>query len=149
MPLGNSDTRSDSGAALVEMALVMPLLLLMVLGVGDFGRVLYRAITLSHAARAGAAYGAQGGGHAGDAAGIRQAAEEEAQDIAPITVTSQRICECTGGAAVSCMMASCGSYGAPRAFVEVTATQTFATLVPFPGIPSTVPLSRTAKVRVQ
>ena len=63
MPLGNSDTCSDSGAALVEMAVVMPLLLLMVLGVGDFGRVHYRAITLSHAARAGAAYGAQGSGH--------------------------------------------------------------------------------------
>ena len=141
--------RSDSGAALTELAVVMPLLLLMVLGVGDFGRVLYSAITLSHAARAGAAYGAQSIGHTGDAAGIQQAAEEEAQNIAPITVTSQRICECPGGAAVSCTTASCGSYGAPLAFVEVTTAQTFQTLVAFPGVPDTVPLTRTAKVRVQ
>lgn len=144
-----SHRRSDCGAALVEMAVITPFFLLMCLGVADFGRVLYRAITLSHAARAGAAYGAQSNGHTGDAAGIRQAAEAEAQNIAPITVTSQRVCECTGGAPVSCTTVSCGGYGAPRAFVEVTATQTFTTLVPFPGIPNTVPLSRITKVRVQ
>ena len=141
--------RSNTGAAMAEMAVVMPLLVLMAIGVGDFGRVLYTAITLSHAARAGAAYGSQGPGHAGDTAGIRQAAEDEAQEIAPITVTSQRVCECTGGATVSCTTISCGSYGAPRAFVEVTTTRPFATLVTYPGIPSTVPLSRTAKVRLQ
>ncbi len=146
----SEDARStDSGAALVEMAMIMPLLLLMALGVGDFGRIMYTAITLAHAARAGAAYGAQSNSHAGDVPGIVLAAEEEAQDIAPIAVTSERVCECTGGAAVSCTLASCGGYGAPRAFVEVTVTRTFSTLVPFPGVPSSVPLSRTAKVRLQ
>ena len=144
------DPRStDSGAALVEMTMVMPLLLLMALGVGDFGRIMYAAITLSHAARAGAAYGAQSNGYAGDVPGILQAAQDEAQNIAPITVTSQRVCECPGGAAVSCALASCAGYGAPRAFVEVTVSRTFSTLVPFPGVPSSVPLSRTAKVRLQ
>ncbi len=142
-------TRSDSGAALVEMAVISPLLLVMVLGVGDFGRVLYTAITLSHAARAGAAYGAQSTGYTGDTGGIQLAAEEEAQNIAPIGVTSQRVCECTGGAPVSCTISSCGSYGAPRAFVEVTTTRTFQTVSPYPGLPDTVALSRTAKVRVQ
>ncbi len=93
----HADDRTDTGAAVAEMAVVMPFLILMALGVGDFGRVVYTAITLSHAARAGAAYGSQGPGHAGDTAGIRQAAEDEAQEIAPITVTSQRVCECTGG----------------------------------------------------
>ena len=99
--------------------------------------------------RAGAAYGAQSNGYTGDTGGIQQAAEEETQNIAPIAVTSQRICECTGGTPVSCKAASCGTYGVPRAFVEVTTTRTFQTLVPFPGIPGTVALSRTAKVRVQ
>ena len=140
---------TDSGAALVEMAVVMPLLLVMALGAGDFGRLMYTAITLSHAARAGAAYGAQGNGHAGDGPGIVQAAEDEAQDIVPIVVAAQRVCECTGGAVVSCTTASCGGYGAPRAFVEVTVTRTFSTVVPFPGVPSSVPLSRTARVRLQ
>ena len=149
MPRSRDGRPTDTGAAVVEMAVILPLLLLMALGVGDFGRVMYTGITLSHAARAGAAFGAQSTGHAGDVAGIRQAADEEAQNIAPIVVTSQRVCECTGGAAVSCTLASCGGYGALRAFVEVTTTRTFSTLVPFPGIPSSVPLSRTAKLRLQ
>ena len=152
MPLtarGRGGPRSDAGTSLIEMAVVLPLLVLMVLGVADFGRMLYHAITLSHAARAGAAYGAQGNGFAGSVAGIQQAAEAEAQNISPIVVTSERLCECTGGASVSCTTSSCGGYGAPRAFVEVTATQTFTTLVAYPGIPDTVPLSRTAKVRLQ
>ena len=142
-------TRSDSGTSLVEMAIVLPLLALMVLGVADFGRILYHAITLSHAARAGAAYGAQGNGFAGSVAGIQEAAEAEAQNISPIVVTSERLCECTGGASVSCTTSTCGGYGPPRAFVEVTATQTFTTFVAYPGIPDSVPLSRTAKVRLQ
>ena len=143
------DQRSESGAAIVEMAVITPLLLVLALGVGDFGRVLYTAITLSHAARAGAAYGAQSTGYTGDTEGIQQAADGEAQEIAPISVTSQRVCECTGGASVSCMVPNCGGYGPPRVFVEVTTTRTFQTLVPFPGVPATVALSRTAKVRVQ
>jgi hypothetical protein len=44
-------------------------------------RALYWAITLSHAARAGAQYGAQSSGKAGDSAGIQQAALQEAQNI--------------------------------------------------------------------
>ncbi len=143
------DARSDSGAAMVEMAVITPLLVVMTLGVGDFGRVLYTAITLSHAARAGAAYGAQGNGYAGDAAGIQQSAEQDAQNITPIIVTSQRVCECTGGATVSCTTSSCGSYGAPKAFVEVTAARTFQTLVAYPFLPNTVALSRTARIRLQ
>lgn len=86
--------RSVSGAAIVELAVVAPLLLLMVLGVADFGRVLYTSIILSHAARAGAQYGAQTNGTTGDSAGIREAAIQEAQDIGPIDVTSQQVCEC-------------------------------------------------------
>lgn len=144
-----SQWRSQTGAAVIEMAVITPLLLLMVLGVADFGRVLYRAITLSHAARAGAAYGAQSNWFTVDAAGIQQAAEEDAQNIGAITVTSQPVCECTGGTPVSCTGGSCAGYGVPRVFVQVTTTQTFQTVVPYPGIPNTVSLTRTAKVRVQ
>ena len=112
--------RSDHGGALIEMALMTPLLLLLVLGVGDFGRIMFHGITLTNAARAGAAFGSQGLGNLADTAGIRLAAEQEAQNIGPITVTSQRICECTSGTAVSCTVANCSGYGAPMAFVEVT-----------------------------
>lgn len=44
----------DRGAAAVEFALVMPLLLLVVFGLIDFGRMLNAQITLTEAAREGA-----------------------------------------------------------------------------------------------
>lgn len=148
--------RSVSGSAIVEMALVTPLLLLLVLGAGDYCRMFYWGITLSHAARAGAQYGAQSNGTTGDIAGIRNAALAEAQDIGTITVTSQRVCQCLNGTAMSCATGpctcangTCPGYGAPQVAVRVTATATFRTVAPFPGIPNTVPMSRTAEMRVQ
>lgn len=133
------------------MALISPLLLLLVLGVGDFGRIMYHGITLGNAARAGAAYGAQSSTqYLGESAGIRLAAEEEAQNIGPITVTSQRVCECTGGAVVACTTISCPGYGAPMAFVQVTTNTTFTPISSsFPGIPGATTLTRVAKVRAQ
>lgn len=46
--------RRDKGAAAVEMALVLPLLLLLVFGIIDFGRMLNAQITVTEAAREGA-----------------------------------------------------------------------------------------------
>ena len=44
---------SDRGAAAVEFALVLPLLLLLVFGIVDFGRVYHEQVTLTHGAREG------------------------------------------------------------------------------------------------
>jgi Flp pilus assembly protein TadG len=50
----------DSGAAAVEMAIVLPLLLLLTFGIIDFGRMLNAQVTLSAAAREGARWAALG-----------------------------------------------------------------------------------------
>jgi hypothetical protein len=50
----------DGGAAAVEMAIVLPLLLLLVFGIIDFGRMLNAQLTLSAAAREGARWAALG-----------------------------------------------------------------------------------------
>ncbi len=47
-------SRSTSAAALVEFAIVLPILLLLVFGVVDFGRALYTANNLTSAVREGA-----------------------------------------------------------------------------------------------
>jgi Flp pilus assembly protein TadG len=147
---GTSRTPRQSGAASVELALLMPLLVLMFLGVADFGRAFYWVITLAHAARAGAQFGAQGTTNAANATGIRQAALDEAQNIGSIDVSSARICECDDGTVVDCATTpSCGSYGVPRVFVRVTTSTEFRTVVPYPGVPDTVSLSRTAILRLQ
>lgn len=45
---------NPKGQTLVEMAILLPLLLLLVMGIFEFGRAMYIKNTLTHAARAGA-----------------------------------------------------------------------------------------------
>ncbi len=45
--------RNDRGAVAVEMALLLPVLILMLLGIMEFGRAYNAQITLTHAAREG------------------------------------------------------------------------------------------------
>jgi len=141
--------RADDGIATIELGLLLPVFVFLVLGVSVFGRVLFAAVTLSHAARAGAAYGGQMSATVGDVAGIRTAAQAEATDITPITVSSRFYCTCETGTATNCVTGTCGAYGPPLLFVEVTANKAVSLSTPFPGIPNSVSLSRTATLRVQ
>ena len=146
--------RGQSGASLVELALLSPLLVVLLLGAGDFGRVLYWSITLAQSARAGAQYGAQNTAAAANTAGIQQAALQDAENITnlggSINVVSSYFCQCPGSTtAVSCTQDCTGSYGAPKLFVSVTTSTTFNTLITYPGIPHTVNLSNTAILRLQ
>jgi len=67
----------ERGQSLVEMALVLPLLLLLVLGIIDFGRAFNNYIIITNAAREGARYAARFPLHD---VGIRQAAILEAEE---------------------------------------------------------------------
>lgn len=71
----------DSGAAAVEFALVMPLLLLLLLGIIDFGRAWNMQIALTQAAREGVRVAALGGT---DAIARTEAA---AFPVTPVAVT--------------------------------------------------------------
>ncbi|MGM8212317.1 TadE/TadG family type IV pilus assembly protein [Virgibacillus sp. W0430] len=46
--------RSQKGQAIVETALILPILLLLLFGITDFGRVFHASLTLDHAGREGA-----------------------------------------------------------------------------------------------
>ena len=48
--------KAPPAQALVEVAIVLPMLLLLILGVMDFGRIFYAKIVLTNAAREGANY---------------------------------------------------------------------------------------------
>jgi len=65
-PRGNLEHKRhfDRGAAAVEMALVMPLLILMIMGIIDFGRIFNGEIQISQGAREGARIAALADGSA-------------------------------------------------------------------------------------
>jgi Flp pilus assembly protein TadG len=52
-----SGRRRSSGQSMVEFALILPLFLLLVFGVLDFGRAVYADSTITNAAREGARFG--------------------------------------------------------------------------------------------
>ena len=162
-------TRLQSGQALIELAFVLPLLLVLGLGVIEVGRYAYIAILVGNAARAGAAYGAQSNAQSVDTVGIQNAAyydfagatsgstANNGQTVSTLTVTSVVACGCDSAGSIT--SASCDSTTNPTAgtctgtanwvvFVSVTASGTFNSLFSYPGIPASMTISRTATIPV-
>jgi Flp pilus assembly protein TadG len=147
-----------SGSVIIEFALLFPVMMLMALGTADVGRVFYAGIAVANAARAGVQFGALDPGNAGNFTGMQQAALNDAanQGLTGITAVATNFCGCAGSSStVACGGAAFGTCSvggtttAPNGYVRVTVTYTYNTLVNYPGIPSTIGLSRTATMRVQ
>jgi hypothetical protein len=139
---------SIGGAAAVELAVILPVLVLLSLGVAEFGRLHFTAIAVANAAKAGAQFGAQSTVTSSDTAAINQAARNEAADISPIMTSSSHFCRCPDGSTPSCSD-TCVGYGVPEVFVQVSATKSVAFLMSYPGLPSRITVTRRATFRVQ
>ena len=150
MRQGGRRREPGRGQAIVEMAIVLPLLLLLFVGIIDFGRIYYTTMTVAHAARAGAQYGAQNNGTSTDINGMQQAGLDAAGDVPGVTVTARQYCQCASGQVVDCILDTdtCAE-GVPQLFVEVTADKVYTTMLSYPGIPSTNDVTRRVTLRVQ
>jgi Flp pilus assembly protein TadG len=84
----------DGGAALIELAVVMPLFLLMTFGAFELGRAAHYAVEVENAARAGASYGGENMGNAAATSTVIQAAKNDAPDLPGLTVTPGAGCVC-------------------------------------------------------
>lgn len=73
--------RDEEGQALIELALVSPLLFLILLGAVEFATVTYDSIEVSNAARAGVQYAAMNGGNTGDTTGITNAIQNDSYNL--------------------------------------------------------------------
>ena len=161
---------AQSGQALIELAFVVPLLLILLLGVIEVGRYAYIAILVGNAAHAGASYGAQSKQQSNDTTGIQNAAyfdfaggntsSSTNNSLAPgtLTITSSTSCGCDSGgattAAPSCDITvysnagTCAGTSRWVVVVNVTANGTFTALFNYPGIPSSLVISRSASLPV-
>lgn len=157
IPLARGILRRQSGQALLEVAVLTPLLLLMLLGVVEMGRYAYISILVGNAARAGAAYGAQSLPQSVDTAGIQTAADNDFQNngqiVSALTVASAASCGCDNSGTIApaaCVGPGAGSCvsGHWVVMVSVTASGTFSALFSYPGIPASIALSRTCTIRV-
>jgi Flp pilus assembly protein TadG len=122
------------GQALVEFALLLPVLVLILALAADFGRAFTAYIDISGAAREGAAYGMQSSTTAADSAGMSAAALADAPSI--------------WGKAPSVETSSGADDGMGYAYAEVTVNYTFEPLLAIPPLNRTFDMTRTVRMRV-
>jgi Flp pilus assembly protein TadG len=107
--------RNERGAAAVELALILPFLLLLICGTIDFGRAYNAKVTLTHAAREGVRTWAL----TKDATATTERTKEAAVGLDPVGVTT-----------TAC------DYGKPT---TVTATYSFSYITPLAGLLNLIP----------
>jgi Flp pilus assembly protein TadG len=127
----------ERGTALVEFALVLPLLLVLVMGIIDFGRAFQTVVTLTNAAREGARLGATGA---------------SASDIQSRVVSTAGVPISAGNVTVT------NAQGTTGQSVTVRVNYTFQLITPLgplvrmlggSSINNTIPLSATADMRLE
>jgi Flp pilus assembly protein TadG len=87
----------STGQGLVEFALLLPVLVLILIGVFDLGRAFHALITINNAGREAARFGTL---HRADTDGMRDAAQQEAQNSGIIIVRANIVLTCPDTATV-------------------------------------------------
>jgi Flp pilus assembly protein TadG len=145
---------SDGGTSLIEMALLLPILFLLLMGTVDFGRAYYLEIEVSRAAHTGALYGSQ---NPTDLAGMQSAATLDAADVSGLAVTSAYGYECSDGTQRGASCSSTGCATTPVAptscgfnavyYIQVNTSVSYSATFPYPGIPTPIVLRGQATMR--
>jgi Flp pilus assembly protein TadG len=133
---------NQKGQAMIELCLLLPLILLLLIGIIEMGRLAYYYIEVSDAARAGAQYASQSLADAANIPNITQAVQNDAQDIGSITLSPPpaQTCGCPGATAGPCPAAGCAY---PLVYVKVTTTYPLGPLFQYPGISTLFPVTIT------
>ena len=134
------------GASFVELALVLPLFLVMLIPVVDLGRGFYAAIEVASAAHAGAMYGVE---NPSDTSGMVQAAKAGASNLTNVDASAAYGCECSDGSSpiASCTSTPSCTYNYVT-YVDVTVTSPYRTVFGYPGLPSSMNITREVRLRV-
>ena len=125
MTRSHSLARDNRGNAAVEFALLMPILLLLLSGLIDFGRAFFTSMELENAARAGAQYGFING--ADDLSQIEATVRGASSvDDADLSVATTSFCGCPDGTVQPCAGGDCGCHSS----TEITSGARFCQRTP-------------------
>ena len=148
----HSSLIGDTGQGLIELALTLPLLMLILLGAAEFARFAWAAIETANAARAGVQYGAQNQIFASDNAGMQTAALNDGVNLSGLTATPSHSCACASAPSTSVVCTgasgSCGA-GLILEYVQVNTTSTIKPLFHWPGLPTTFTANGSAVMEVE
>ena len=142
---------SGKGQSAVELAIVLPVLLLLLVVIADFARVFFVSIAVNNAARAGAQYGSQKPQTAADSAGMVAAASADAANISNWNTPTASQCTCVGAIpqTVPLCAASYCTHAPTATYVTVNTSATYNTILNYPGISSSYTLTGQAIMQVQ
>lgn len=140
-----------AGIAAVEFALVAPMLILLVVGLYDFCSYINTAMKLENTAVSAAQFVLQGG----DPDDIEELVIMESSlgltedNRDSVSVSSDYVCACHDGEVVDCSAGLCADTGDyVHRYFEVTMSVDYETALPYPGMPSSLPLYGFATLRV-
>ena len=130
---------NQSGQSLVELALLMPVVMLLLLGTVDLSRALYAYITVIGAATAGAQYASSSIYASTDITGITEAVTREASSLSPAPTAS-----------VSAPQEDGVDDGMGEEYKKITVQVRYDSrlLFPWPMIPRLVPVQGSSTMRV-
>jgi Flp pilus assembly protein TadG len=128
--------RSCRGQSLVELALIAPVLIILALGIIDYGRVYFAYVSVTNGARTGADYASTDATAAADLSGIEAAALAETSNLLDQSPTNPDVVVATGTDAQG------------YSYADVTFSYTFETIFPWPGLPDSFNVERTVRTRV-
>jgi Flp pilus assembly protein TadG len=140
------------GQSLVELALTLPLLILIMAGVLDLGRVFFAYITITNAAREGARYGADHPRNPDDLPLPSGNGIGDIQDKVIAEATGSGINISAGNITITCKHlgspVTCGTGTAPGDLITVNVTYTFnlVTVLVLTGTPVTLKSSATMTI---
>jgi hypothetical protein len=137
-----------SGGVAAEFALIAPIIILLATGIADFGMLASNSTALTAAVRIGAEYARF---HPTDTVGIQDSMQGSMSFTPTLIFPSSfpQSCECDNRTSIACSE-SCATTGRPgpnRVFITISASQEFAPLVPWPGVPNL--LTATTQIRLQ
>jgi Flp pilus assembly protein TadG len=153
-------SNSESGQGTLELALSLPLFVLLILGTAEIANLAWASVQVNNAARAGAAYASLSRANAANTTDIGLAAQNEAPNYItkPSTqVTSTQVCYCvssgTPGAADSgctkTTLSTCPSPDLIQVAVQVNVSATIKPLIHYAGLPGSYAVQAQATVGVE
>jgi Flp pilus assembly protein TadG len=140
-------SRDVAGVTAVEFAFIVPILLAMVVGIADLGIGIYTDMEVQNAAQYGTEYALLKGYNA-DAI---TAAVSGSSALAHITVAPSQFCGCPSESAItsSDCDSNCADGTKAGSFARVTVTDTYTTLISWPGLPASFSLRAQSTARLQ
>lgn len=133
------------GSAAVGFALALPLLMMIVSGLINYGAHMVDATAMKNGARAAAQFARV---NPSDSAGIKAIAANAGKlDPERLTVTTTLFCECTSGIVVACTTQCTGT--AMQKFIRIDLKQSYIPIIPYPGVALPSETTGSATIRYQ